>query len=76
LIAKIVWAIAMAISAMGTPAPGGVHEESFTAGATYLFVDADGSPSLWQETNGHAGLQTASTRTAAGRVPADSRILL
>lgn len=80
MLAKLILAVTMAASAfLGGSGTFG-HEEAAAFDGYYLYVDALGQPSLWQETNGYAGLQT-SPRTMDGglfriEVPPDGRVLL
>lgn len=80
MLAKLILAVTMAASAF--LGGGGTldREEAAAFDGYYLYVDALGQPSLWQETNGHLGLQT-SPKTLPGsllkvEVPPDDRVLL
>lgn len=54
MIAKLLMAITMALTALGTP---GTTADVFEAGDHYLAVEPDGTLSLWAESNGTPGLQ-------------------
>lgn len=54
LLSKILMAITMALSAMGTP---GTSADVFEAGGHYMALD-DGKLTMWVESNGRPGLQT------------------
>lgn len=54
MIAKLLMAITVALTALGTP---GTTSDVFAAGDHYLMVDEDGYLTMWSESNGHAGLQ-------------------
>ena len=53
MIAKLLMAITMALTALGTP---GVTGDVFQAGDHYIMID-NGALSMWAETNGRWGLQ-------------------
>jgi len=53
LIAKLLMAITMALTALGTP---GVTGDVFQAGDHYLMIDG-GTLTMWVESNGQPGLQ-------------------
>lgn len=80
LLAKLILVVTMAASAfMGGTSDLG-REEAAAFDGYYLYVDALGQPSLWQETNQQAGLQTGSRTFDGGlflvEVPPDNRVLL
>lgn len=80
MLAKLILAMTMAASAF--LGGGGTldREEAAAFDGYYLYVDVLGQPSLWQETNGHAGLQTSSKTVERSllrvEVPSDDRVLL
>ena len=53
MIAKLLMAITMALTALGTP---GVTGDVFQAGDHYLMIQ-DGALTMWVESNGRWGLQ-------------------
>lgn len=53
MLAKLLMAITMALSAMGTP---GTTADVFEAGGHYVAIE-DGQLTMWVESNGHTGLQ-------------------
>ena len=63
MIAKLLMAITMALTALGTP---GVTGEVFHAGDHYLLIE-DGTLTMWAESNGQPGLQPSPV-TILGRV--------
>jgi len=72
LIAKLLMALALALTAMGAP---GADADVFAAGHTYVAVENDGTLSLWSETNGQAGLQMQPTIVLGHIVsPPDARL--
>lgn len=56
MIAKLLMAITMALTALGTP---GTTNDVFAAGDHYLMVDDEGYLTMWEESNGIPGLQPA-----------------
>jgi hypothetical protein len=78
LIAKILLAITMAVSAIlggsGAPHPG---DAVSGMGAFYLHTDERGVPTLWSESNGLAGLQTDVSLGPGGAIyPPDTHVTL
>lgn len=55
MLAKLLMAITMALSAMGTP---GTTADVFEAGGHYMALES-GHLTMWVESNGHPGLQVA-----------------
>jgi hypothetical protein len=80
MLAKIILAITMAASAFLGGTGTLDQEQAATFDGYYLFVDEAGQPSLWQEANGHEGLQTRPTVVQGGPIrfefPPDNRVLL
>lgn len=58
MIAKLLMALTMALTALGTP---GATSDVFQAGDHYLQVEEDGRLTMWEETNGSPGLQSTPT---------------
>lgn len=56
MLAKILMAITMALTALGSPA---ATSDVFAAGDHYVHVDTQGALTLWEESNGREGLQAA-----------------
>ncbi|HUR68123.1 MAG TPA: hypothetical protein VM370_02675 [Candidatus Thermoplasmatota archaeon] len=54
MIAKLLMAITMALTALGTP---GTTSDVFEVGDHYMSVDDHGILTLWAESNGQSGLQ-------------------
>ena len=54
MISKLLMAITMALTALGTP---GTTSEVFQAGDHYMLLADDGYLTIWEESNGRAGLQ-------------------
>jgi len=63
VIAKLLMALTMALTALGTP---GVTGDVFQAGDHYILID-DGALTMWAESNGRAGLQPTPV-TVMGKV--------
>jgi hypothetical protein len=77
LIAKLLLAITMAVSALlGGSGPVPHTQDGVSAvGAFYLHTDEHGVPTLWSEGNGLPGLQTGATFLHGGIVvPPDTRL--
>jgi len=55
VIAKLLRALTMALSAMGTP---GASSDVVSFGEHYLQIDSAGFLTMWEESNGHPGLQS------------------
>jgi hypothetical protein len=58
MIAKLLMAITVALTALGTP---GATSDVFQVGDHYLQVEDDGQLTLWEESNGFPGLQSTPT---------------
>lgn len=73
MIAKLLMALTMALTALGTP---GVTGDVFQAGEHYLMIDG-GLLTMWAESNGRPGLQPTPV-VVLGRVvvEADHRVQL
>lgn len=80
MLAKIILAVTMAASALLGGSGHFEQEQSAAFDGYYLYVDDFGQPSIWQETNGQAGLQTVPSVLQRGpfrvEVPPDNRALL
>ncbi len=66
MIAKLLMAITMALTALGTP---GVTGEVFQAGEHYIMI-SDGDLTMWEESNGRWGLQPTAV-VVLGKVVAE-----
>lgn len=56
MISKLLMAITMALTALGTPA---TTADVFQAGDHYMAISTDGYLTIWEESNGKPGLQAA-----------------
>lgn len=77
MLAKLLLAITMAVSALlGGSGPVPHAQDGLSeVGNLYLHTDEHGVPTLWSETNGIPGLQTAAMRSPYGvAVPPDTRL--
>lgn len=54
MISKLLMALTVALSALGTPA---TTADVFQAGDHYMMITTSGHLTLWEESNGKAGLQ-------------------
>lgn len=78
MIARILLAITMAVSAM-LSGPTELHHGDAVSGlgAFYLHADEHGVPTLWSESNGLAGLQTDLALSADGLIyPPDTHLTM
>lgn len=79
MLAKLILAVTMAASAILGGTASIDQEQAATFDNVYLHVDDHGRPSIWQESNGHPGLQTAPIHLQRGilslNLPPDQRAL-
>lgn len=79
MLAKLILAVTMAASAILGGTASVDQEQAATFDSVYLHVDDHGRPSIWQEANGHPGLQTHTVQVQRGlltiHLPPDQRAL-
>lgn len=56
MISKLLMALTMALTALGTPA---TTADVFQGGEHYMMISTDGYLTIWEESNGKEGLQPA-----------------
>lgn len=81
MLAKILFAVTMAISSLAGTTVDPIGVDAIAFGDHYVHVDETGRMGMWEESNGHPGLQTkAIVMTLAGvpvtAVEPDTRVLV